>query len=179
MNGKRLSECGTTGFTLIEIALTILVMALGILAMFSLLGSGLDTSNKASADAQAAIFADSVFSSLRVESLRAAEAEQNNAHPGSWTNFWFAFENGVTNIPVAFSELWESNMAVRCNGFQTAVFTDEQSHIVNHALRYNISITPRPYIVDVLLKVWNGQFATNIDANAMVFYTEYRKEGDL
>jgi Tfp pilus assembly protein PilV len=174
MNSKSRSA-----FTLIEIALAILLIALGILAMFSLLGAGLDTSNKASADAQAAIFADSVFNSLRAESQRAAEAELNNAHPESWTNFWISFKDGTTNIPVAFTELWESNMVIRGDGLQTAVFGNVGTHIVNHALRYTIAVQPRSRSADVLLNIWDGQFGQTGDTNALIFYSEFRKEGDL
>ena len=181
------SNCGNTAFTLIEIALAILVLALGVLAMFSLLGSGLDTSNKASADAQAAIFADSVFNSLRAEAQRAAENELAVTSANAWVEFWDNFTTKNATIPVACAAMWgDGNMVIRNGGPYTESFTNNygmggRTNIVNHSLRYTIDarLEPSYYRADVLLKVWDGQFGTINDANAMVFYSEFRKEGDL
>jgi type II secretory pathway pseudopilin PulG len=180
MNSKSRSA-----FTLIEIALAILLIALGILAMFSLLGAGLDTSNKASADAQAAIFADSVFNSLRAESQRAAE--KGIAVTNAWVDFWDSFTSGGTNIPIACYTMWgDGNLMLRSPGLYTVCFTNNYgsgglTNVVNHSLRYTIyaSLEPNLYRADVLLKVWDGQFAQTGDTNALIFYSEFRKEGDL
>jgi prepilin-type N-terminal cleavage/methylation domain-containing protein len=61
MRNRMKSKCGDTGFTLIEVALSIAVLALGVLALYTLLSTALDTSAKAKADSQAAMFADGVF----------------------------------------------------------------------------------------------------------------------
>ena len=184
MNSKNRSA-----FTLIEIALAILLIALGILAMFSLLGAGLDTSSKASADTQAAIFADSVFNSLRVESQRAAEQEIGLTSADTWVNFWNSFIDGHTNIPVACATMWgDGNMMIRNHGPYTESFTNNygiggQTNVVNHSLRYTIDASLEPnlyrYRANVILKVWDGQFSPTSDTNALVFYSEFRKEGDL
>jgi type II secretory pathway pseudopilin PulG len=181
MNSK-----GQSAFTLIEIALAILLIALGILAMFSLLGAALDTSNKASADAQAAIFADSVFNSLRAESLRAAEQGLDVTNADAWVNFWNSFSNGVTTIPVACAAMWgDGNLVIRNGGPYTESFTNNYgtslTNVVNHSLRYTIhaGLEPHLYRANVVLKVWEGQFGPTSDTNALRFYSEFRKEGDI
>lgn len=70
------------GFTLIELAIAVAVVFVGILALFALITSGLDESGKAVADTQSALFAESVFNGLGAMSQRAAT---NNL---SWRQEW-------------------------------------------------------------------------------------------
>jgi prepilin-type N-terminal cleavage/methylation domain-containing protein len=178
------SKCADTGFTMIEVALAIAVLALGVLALYALLASALDTSTKAKGDTQAAMFADSVFNTLRAQS--AIAAEQEITVPGSWTNFWNSFSNGVTTLPVAFATDWgDGNMAIQNGGPFTESFTNnygigERMDIVNHSLRYTIDARLEwADRADVLLRVWDGTFGPTSNKNALVFYSEFRKEGDL
>jgi len=168
------------GFTLIEVALAIVALGLGVLAAYYLLSSGLDTGQKAGADTQAAVFADSVLSTLRVESEHAAKQ-------GNWTTFWSQFAGG-SNIPVAFQEAWDEDLTVQASqggAIHAIVFTnygfraDAPTNIVNSALRYTLAVTPYSDRAEALLQVWNCQYATNSDETAFTFYSEYGRMGEL
>lgn len=97
------------GFTLTEVALALLVIAIGVLAVFALLSSGLDASAKAASDTQAAIFADNVFNALRAQSLQWAETEtainkelKEQGLPMDqyyWHEHWVDLQNGDISIP--------------------------------------------------------------------------------
>jgi type IV pilus modification protein PilV len=90
------------GFTLMEVALAVVVVGVGVLAMFALISSGLDSSAKAVATTQAAFFADATFTAIRAEASRASESKDQMA----WTNFWTAVKNGSTNFSVAMRPAW-------------------------------------------------------------------------
>lgn len=113
-----------SGFTLIEIAIALLVVAIGVLAVFALFGSGLDSSSRAIADTQAAMFADGVLNALRSKSVGLAQ-EQNQAtgtlraiagtlrvdgkdSSCPWENFWYDFKDpaGTTYVTVAAEQVW-------------------------------------------------------------------------
>jgi prepilin-type N-terminal cleavage/methylation domain-containing protein len=53
------------GFTLVEVVLAILVVALGLLSVFSLFPSGLRASEDTVADTRAGLFAETVFNGMR------------------------------------------------------------------------------------------------------------------
>ncbi len=55
---------GTRGFTLVEVNLALLVIGVGLLALFGLFPVGLRQANLAAADSVQAIFADQVFNQL-------------------------------------------------------------------------------------------------------------------
>lgn len=53
------------GFTLVEVSLALLVMAVGVLGAFALFPHALSESQRASAETQSSMFAESVFQTLR------------------------------------------------------------------------------------------------------------------
>lgn len=182
------------GFTLIEIALAIVVVAIGVLAVFSLLSAGLDASNKAIGDTQAAIFADNVFNALRAESLKAASDYDPFVPVNGWNTFWQNFVNGSTNISVVAGLAWTpANLSVTAvSGGGTLVFLNKSlrgstiTDVQNYALRYELTVQPSlggwgaalwENTAKVTLKVWNGQYgSTN---NPLVFYSEFYNPGAL
>lgn len=91
-----------SGFTLMEVALAVVVVGVGVLAMFALISSGLDASAKAVATTQAAFFADATFTAIRGEASKASESKDRMA----WTNFWLDVKNGNTNFSVAMRPAW-------------------------------------------------------------------------
>lgn len=82
---QRRNPC--SGFTLIELAIAVAVVFIGVLSLFALITSGLDESGKAVADTQAAMFAESVFNGLGAISQREAT---NNV---GWRQEWNAIAN--------------------------------------------------------------------------------------
>ena len=91
-----------SGFTLIEIALAIAVVGIGVLAAFALLTTGLDSSARASEETQAAFLADSIFNTMRVYSAQEARLGPNN-----FGAFWDETAAGTRKLPVAFQRIWK------------------------------------------------------------------------
>ncbi|MCE9613683.1 MAG: prepilin-type N-terminal cleavage/methylation domain-containing protein [Lentisphaerae bacterium] len=95
------------GFTLVELAIAIAVVLIGVLALFALISSGLDSSSKAVADTQAAIFADSVFNAIGSASQSAAE-DGVQGNQVMWKVFWRDFAAGTTKLYVPVTNMWDS-----------------------------------------------------------------------
>ena len=104
-------RAGGAGFTLVELAIAVAVVFTGVLALFALITAGLESSAKAVADTQGALFADDVFNRLGAENQKAAEAgvvPPNNPNSGTvmWRKFWTDFATRATNITVAAWPVW-------------------------------------------------------------------------
>lgn len=196
------------GFTLIEVALAIVVVAVGIMAVFSLLGSGLDSCSKAIAETQAAIFADNVFNGLRSAALTQAESS-NSWWIGSndWHKFWQNVKSGDTNITVASCGMWKNSSGAKpliisgqdnpVKGYNCIAFTNLSIHgssekdtiiIVNGGMRYRLDVNGPTNIgaglgekVSAKLSVWPGLYggATLNTNEATIFYTEFNDPGNL
>jgi type IV pilus modification protein PilV len=177
------------GFTLIEVALSIVVVAIGIMAVFSLIGSGLESNRKAISESQAAIFANDVFNSLR------SDTQQTNymSNPTNWIGHWTDLKNKTTNITVAASTNWLGQYNVYADGtVYSMVFTNAPVHggtaltnIVNGGLQYRLNVDgPTSYggsseRVSVRLYVWDGIYAQADLNKALVFYSEFNNPGEL
>ncbi len=179
------------GFTLIEVALSIVIVALGVLAVFALISSGLTQSRKAVAETYAASFATDVFASLRAESLLAADQGED-----AWSNHWVAVNVAAKTIPLPARTEWVGDQQVYCDGrIGTVRFQNysrrasENTDIVNHALRYRVDIgSVVEYTAAVagntqrktaLLRVWDGELGITTNDRAILFYTEFGNPGDL
>jgi hypothetical protein len=88
-----------TGFSLVEVALAMLVASVGILAVMGLFASSLDTNALATADTQGALFGDYVLNSVRTIA--------------SNTNMsWSAIAPGL-QIPVPFAAQWSNPQKIK------------------------------------------------------------------
>jgi prepilin-type N-terminal cleavage/methylation domain-containing protein len=96
-----------SGFTLMEVALAIVVVAIGMMAAFALITTGLDSSAKAVAMTRGAIFADDVFNGLRSKASLATDAGE-----GMWETFWEDFEDGAAAVTVAAGPMWQLDVEV-------------------------------------------------------------------
>ena len=173
-----------TGLIMVEAALAVVVLSIGVLAVFVLFSSGMSTKTKASGDTQAALFAQGVFSTLRAASEEASRQGQVR-----WEEFWYDIEGNTNLLPAAGAEFWaNSNMMINANTLTPIVYSiplTNGADMVNHALRYiltvdlDLAITNWPDRVPVTLKVWEGAFGQTNDDDAAVFYTEFDNPGDL
>lgn len=185
-----------------EVALSIAVVAIGIMALFALMSSGLESSAEALADTQSAIFADNVFGGLRAISTDLARSGV-----GNWEFFWNDFQTGQTNLLVAMPQIWEK---VKINPLKLGtpqvlgddiqhtlkyinipIHSQTTSEVMNHVLRYQLKVESRRAglftdilnwdvnIAEVTLKVWGGEFGSWQDEDAIIFYTEIDNPGDL
>ncbi len=192
-----------SGFTLIELAIAIAVVFIGVLALFALITTGLEESGKAVAETQSSMFADSVFNALGAGQQAAAE---RGIVAGNvvWRQYWAqvaggsnititppAWQTAATPTPVSYDVIARGTHP--SSHIRTLVFSNYahrvagQPIVVNNALRYSLWVTPPPgaitvpanAIVPVRLQVWDGEFGTTDDSRAMNFYTEFDNPGDL
>jgi prepilin-type N-terminal cleavage/methylation domain-containing protein len=193
------------GFTLIEVALSIVVVAIGIMAVFSLMGSGLESNRKAISESQAAIFANDVFNSLR----SASQQPDIMANVGAWESFWIGYKHqqppAATAVSVAGGATWDgpTNYIYGYGDVYSVAFTNALLHggaaftggaisnPVNGSLQYRLDICGPRFTnivgaatqiverVNVRLYVWDGLYAQADVNKALVFYSEYNNPGEL
>lgn len=201
------------GFTLMEVAIAVAVVVVGVMSLFALISGGLNSSAKAIADTHAAMFANDVFSGLRAKSLDISE----EGVAGAWEQFWDDFQNSVTNISVAAPDAWYGQTfttlvrPIRTINIPLSVFGDPEgspnihpivyrnvpfhdsnrTNIVNISLRYRCEVDSLYPLAAgagqvlwtnrtmVTLKVWEGEFGSADEADALVYYTEFDNPGDL
>lgn len=196
---QRTGTGAASGFTLVEVALAVVVVALGILAVFGLLSAGLDQSSKAIAETEAAIFADNVFHGLGAISLALADIPTTvTNYP--WEAFWRAASFGMTNIPVTAPDAWEpvgasvveTDGLIHTNEYvsRTPTFRGSSVSVKNHFMRYSLSVQLRDAVpgggskaglwtnrASCSLRVWRGRFGELKEP--IVFYEEFTNPGDL
>jgi prepilin-type N-terminal cleavage/methylation domain-containing protein len=193
------------GFTLLEVALAITVVALGMMALFALMSGGLDNSAKAIADTHAALFAQNAFGSIRERNVAAAQAGT-----AQWDLFWFDFTNGNTSISVSAPATWTGEstswipstrswlttmrpLDIRCmlkrppsdlhlnkyinKPLRTGI---PNLSIVNASLRYRLGFQSLPNGRKMAtLSIWEGEWGDIAKATPLVFYSEFSNPGDL
>ena len=152
---KRLNN--KQGFTLVEIALAMMVATMGLLVVMGLFVDGLATQQVTVDDTQTALFAEDVL-----QSYRALASED-----------W----NGVDSVPlppVAW-DLWDMSKTdpVRVsNLIQTNRYVVRGSEVEEFAVRYKLDVEDiaNSNRKRVRLEVWNGEVGSLDDSR--VFYTE-------
>jgi len=110
VNIERMAEhrpSNSSGFTLMEVALAVSVVVIGLMALFALVSSGLDSSTRAVRDTQAAIFADGVYEGLRANSQLMAELGTNSLEDVVWRVFWKHFADNTTSLTIAADSTWD------------------------------------------------------------------------
>ena len=145
------------GFTLIEVSLAVLVVGLGLLAVFSLFPSGLRSAEEGAADTHAGLFAETVMTGLR----------GNAATITNWDDWCDAsFFCSHVRTDVLKTGLMET-------GKVTAVPFPKDG---GQPLRYRLTLnTANSNEYGALLEVCNGQSGA-FDKQA-VFYTEFIYQG--
>lgn len=98
----RPSPSSCAGFTLVEIALTAMIIGLGILSTMSLARHGADTALRAASESRATLFADSTFATLQAINDELRFSDQTNA----WSDFWTSFSAGETNLSSVCPDFW-------------------------------------------------------------------------
>lgn len=148
------------GFSLVEVALALLVAAVGLLSVMSLFPVGLDSSKKAIDEAQCALFADEIFSGIR--------AKMNMR-----TTPWSAIDTVEVGAPAPDMWLNGDTIRFRANASGTNVYAYRyESAMVDYAVRYVMTVGdgPRANTKYLRLTLWNGEYGST--TNPLVFYTE-------
>lgn len=98
LSGQRETACG--GFTLIETALALLAIGLGLLGIFGLSRIGLETTKETENEQRCIQMADAVFETLREYNARLVdEARTNTVSGGSWLQRWQKIRTNEQKIP--------------------------------------------------------------------------------
>jgi type II secretory pathway pseudopilin PulG len=149
-------------FSLVEVTLALMVMAIGILSIMSLFPAGLDQNARSIADTHAAFFAEEVFGGLQA----CAETNLTNL-----VNF---------NMPVSAKTMWDpetNRVEVAGTNIMTIVY--KLNPYEDHALRYRLVVTNASgnnvlgngLLQSATLWVWPGEFGSTNDPS--MFYAEF------
>lgn len=177
-----------TGFTLIEVALAVVVVGIGVLGLFALISTGLDASAKAVATTQASYFAAASLNALRAEAVKEAQAT-------NWAGFWDPFKAGVKTLTVPAPAAWVPGSELKIYGdgkVRAITFLNRTSHtdtpsdskIPTGTLRYKVTVTELAsarQIKSVALQVWPGAGSSKTPdyKAALSFYSEFPDVGSL
>lgn len=185
MRREEADNAGTGGFVLlVEAALALFILAVGIVAAISLIGRATKSADSSRHEGQSAFFADTVFESLRAYSRDAAASNQ-------WATFWSNFADGQERIPVPVPSAWaNTGVTIRAGGPHTWALTNASLHAGTElgvpavSLRYTLSIAHpgaggmHPLRVEVGLNVWEGRFG-GTNSPPQRYYAEFRDWGRL
>ncbi len=145
------------GFTLVEVSLALLVMAVGVLGAFALFPHALAESQRASAETQASIFAETVFQTLR------ARAQSN------WNSVNSSFSilgpgTGLLGTPAVWSE--PAKATIRAGSIQTYqcnVMVNSRT-MTEAGLRYRLQIDTASLNTKIVtLTIWPGLYGDTPD----------------
>ena len=163
----------SSGFTLVEIALALLVASVGLLGLMALFPAGVQMNKTALDETQAALFADQIMNGVRA---------QTSVVP------WNQVKTAV-DLPPPTPDVWEDANKLRVrvtggneNNFETLRYSTAgalggaTASYQDFGVRYRLEIDqiPNSLRYAVRLKVRPGEYGTT---NTYVFYTEVYNHG--
>jgi hypothetical protein len=187
---------------LIELAVAALVIGIGILALLGVAHVAERAAADAEAETRAALFADDVFTTLRLFSDRYAQSTNQK----DWVEFWVDVADGE-QLPLAteWLSMWEYSLdpihprtIVGDGEEHTAYWIPiadgelEPATIPDYAMRYRLTIArpgptsseattltapPLPAMLLVTLHVWHG--VSKVAAEPFTFFTAFSNSGSL
>lgn len=148
------------GFTLVEVALALLVVSIGIMSLFALFPRGLESGTNAINEMRAAAFAEDVFAAYRAVSV---------------TRPWSSLDTAQIERPAWAQWRGQDGVKIRPGTAQPQVLRFKPmglaADFTEFALRYRLSLgDDGPTLKTLSLEVWPGEFGTT--DNPFVFYTE-------
>lgn len=152
------------GFSLVEVTLALMVVAVGILSVMSLFPAGLDQNMRSIADTRAAFFAEEVFSGLQACAQEDWSGLDNAIFKPIPHDYWKSSASG---------ESLDTDLQLRWTDIATNCYVYHGTDIEKYALRFSFDINTSNNIKQVTLFVWNGEFGTT--NNPSVFYSEFHK----
>lgn len=167
----KLQRLKKLGFSLIEVALALLVVSIGLVATIGMLPGGLDNSKRAGDDTQAALFADYVLNSLR------ALTSVTNSQVTRWRDV------GGTSpkIPIAAPDMWDQGSSLTVDpgvGWKPMSFKpNENKDIVEVQIFYKLDIQSGDASVKRATLETRIQSSQNTNS-AQIFYADLYR-GDI
>ena len=167
------SQRRSAGFSMVEVALALLIMSIGVLTRVGLMSGGLDMSKTATDYTQAAIFASDTMEGVRYY----AGTVTNSV---GVSNFCFGVQHGLALKAVAASVFDKDTGAEilsnrTANATYTTFFYSYETNL-DFACRYRLSVEPVAQALNLLnqvacvkLDVINGLFGAAVTQS---FYTE-------
>ncbi|HMP90587.1 MAG TPA: prepilin-type N-terminal cleavage/methylation domain-containing protein [Kiritimatiellia bacterium] len=153
------------GFSLVEVALALMVTSLGMMAVFSLFPAGMSMNKRAIDDTQLSLFADDLFNGLRT---------------AVWHENWSTLNpNNIRVTPTATS-VWHTaggRLPAKIGvGEGVLIYEFAEYPVVDLALNYKLdagfvdnATRNRIYF---RLELWNGEFKPANNVPPQLFYTE-------
>ncbi len=133
------------GFSLVEVNLAVMLVALGLLVLFSLFPAGLNQGERAHSDTQSALFANYVMSTIRANASDATALEWKD-DPGSPF-----LDIALRDLPLSIENTGTNPVTIP--GFVLTTGND---------LKYLLDITPdnsgSPFLWHVNLWVWGSKY---------------------
>lgn len=159
------------GFTLVEIALALLVLSVGLLSLFGLFSTGLQMNKRAIDETQAALFAEEVLNGVRAQAtLHPWNIIRDNIELGAPAyHVWYRPDDLV----VLADSTWRTNRYVKLGPRGVPV----SERYIDFGVRYRldiIDVSGKPVYV-VKLRVRPGEFGPT--EPEYVFYTELYNHG--
>lgn len=130
------------GFSLVEVALAMLVISVGVLAAVSLFPTSMDSNKKSIDDTQIALYADYVLGTLQ-----SYVASTNIVNLYGWK--WDTFVNnpGAIAVSAAAVDMWKdpTNLMIKADGNLTKLaFFSLKSNVEEMNLEARLTIGPSP-----------------------------------
>ena len=156
-----------SGFSLVEVALAMLVVAVGLMGVFSLFPQGTEANRKSIQETQIGLFAEYVLNGFRYK------AEQL-----PWSSVTDSSSFKIT--PLASIYAWKDPSEIVAGAGVKAVVYKALSNpsIEEMAFRYELRVYPvagKDDVKALVLSVWSGQYGNLL--NPSVFYTEVYNYG--
>ena len=161
------------GFTLVEVALALMIVGVGVLTVVGLFYSGTDVGKLSTEETRMALFADSVFNGVR-----------SVVENGHWNDLGSA---SFPLLPAVAATKWRNPSPIDLAALNsvvtiTNIYNDGSPQgIYEGALRYRLSVRPPgqpgvpPNVKCLQMEIWPGEFGTN--NNPTIYYTEYYQHG--
>ncbi len=155
------------GFSLVEVALALLVAAVGMMSILTLFPLGMDASKKAIDEGQAALFAEEIFNGFRAKL--------------AMTNTPWAGADSLT-IGVPAPDMWNNGHEIlfEANSSGTNVYEYRyETDMKDYAVRYVMTVEDHPDVSGIKffrLTIANGEYGSSL-SSGLVFYTEMYDTG--
>lgn len=155
------------GFSLVEVALALVVVSIGLTAVFALFPHGTEANRRAIQDTQIGLFAEYVLNGFRME-----------ADEVPWDSVVDSPSFSISALASDYA--WESPSAISAGaGVKTLSYKAKaDSTIEEMAFRYELRVSAvagKPDVKALILRVWPGQYGLLVATN--VFYTEVYNYG--